>query len=398
MPRKKNTLRARHLPGSLLLLLIPLLFILTSCVGLFGNTSWQKGVLQDQHLQVLTADPHNLRHIYAGDARDGVFASPDTGISWKKANQGLPLPLAVNSLSFDTPDKKLFAATSAGLFTSSNSAHSWQAVPQLPHDTYTALAFDANSPQVVYVASAHSGAFVSTNDGGSWTSIGHGLPAGPLTSILYDSTLKQLWVASANMVYRSDDQGASWHSMSNGLPANVGINVLALGSVSSGSLIFAGTNHGFYRSTNSGQHWAQSQMALSGLHIQDILPDATQSNVVYISTNIGVLTSTDNGQNWNQVAPGLSSAQSIAGLTQGGDKYSQLFVAARGVYLYPGTQSAFDPSRIFPIILILLFFIALYYFLIVRRRRRSIRRLTEHPRDASEEENPPGQDSQNGHV
>ena len=393
-----KALRPRHLPGSLFLLLIPLLFILTSCVGLFGNTAWQKGVLQDQHLQVLTVDPHNLRHIYAGDARDGVFASPDTGLSWKKSNQGLPLPLAVNALSFDTPGKKLFAATSAGLFTSSNSAQSWQTVPQLPRDTYTALAFDANSPQVVYVASAHSGAFVSTNDGGSWTSISHALPAGPLTSILYDPTLKQLWVATASALYRSDDRGASWRSMSNGLPANVGLNVLALGSVSNGSLIFAGTNHGFYRSTDAGQHWAQSQMALSGLRIQDILPDATQSNVVYISTNIGVLTSTDNGQNWNQVASGLSSAQSMAGLVQGGDNYSQLFVAARGVYLYPGTQSAFDPGRIFPIILILLFFIALYYFLIVRRRRRSIGRLTGRARDVPDEGNPPSQDDQNGQV
>jgi hypothetical protein len=179
--------------------------------------------------------------------------------------------------------------------------------------------------------------------------------------------------------------------MSNGLPANVGINVLSLGSQASnnGSLVFAGTNHGFFRSTDAGQHWAQSQYKLINLHIQDVLPDATQTNTVYASTNIGVLKSTDNGQNWSEAASGLPSGQPFGGLAQAGDNYSQLFVASHGIYLYPGSQSFVDPSRLFPILLILIFFILLLYFGVIRRRRAALLHFPANTNGAKGQGTPP---------
>ncbi|HEX4713471.1 MAG TPA: hypothetical protein VH164_00940 [Ktedonobacteraceae bacterium] len=392
MTRKTNVVYGGWLPGSLLPLLLLLLFGLTGCTtGLFGGTVWEAGSLQNQHLQVITADPNNLHAVYAGDARDGVFASPDTGASWKRSDVGLPHPVAVDALAFDIPGKKLFAGTSAGLFISSDSASHWSQAAHTPADTYTSLAFDVNAPQVVYAATAHSGALESTDDGATWQSINHGLPTGALTSILYDPNLKQLWAAFDDALYRSDDHGASWHPMSNGLPANVGINVLSLGSQASnnGSLVFAGTNHGFFRSTDAGQHWAQSQYKLINLHIQDVLPDATQTNTVYASTNIGVLKSTDNGQNWSEAASGLPSGQPFGGLAQAGDNYSQLFVASHGIYLYPGSQSFVDPSRLFPILLILIFFILLLYFGVIRRRRAALLHFPANTNGAKGQGTPP---------
>lgn len=373
-PKRRMALWRHVLPGLLLLVLLSGFTACASNAGIFGGGKWQTGALQTEHLQVLTVDPNHLQNIYAGDARDGVFVSTDTGQTWRGSSTGLPLPLAINALAFDTPGKKLFAATSSGLFVSSDFAGHWSQVAQVPAGAWTALAFDVNTPQVAYAVNAGAGVFKSTDDGVRWTHIGAGLPTGAITSLVYDPNLKQLWAAFTDALYRSDDGGVSWRAMGNGLPANVGINVLSLGIVTNAknSLVFAGTNHGFFRSTDAGQHWMQSQFSLGNLRIRDVLADAAQPGVVYASTNIGVLRSNDNGQNWNQVASGLPSDQPFAALAQGGTGYTQLLVAARGVYLYPGNGGgAFDPSRVVPAILILLFFLALYYFFSIRRRPRS---------------------------
>ncbi len=398
---KKVVLSRPHwLPGLLLLLL----FGLAGCAtggGIAGGGNWQVGSLQNQNLQVLAVDPNHLRTIYAGDARNGVFVSSDSGQTWKQSNAGLPVPLAINALSFDTPGKKLYAATSAGLFVSSDFARSWSQVAHVPSDAYTALTFNVNSSRVIYTATAHSGLLESTDDGSTWQTISKGLPVGTITSILYNPNQNQLWVAFADTLYRSADNGASWHMMSNGLPADAGINVLELGiinSTSNISTLFAGTNHGFFLSTDSGQHWAQSQFSLARLRISAVLLDATQPNIVYISTNIGVLSSRDSGQNWDQVGTGLPRNQPLVGLAQGGDNYSQLFVASHGIYLFPGSGGATSgASNIFPIILILLFFGLLYYFFVIRRRRL-VGRLAARLRGMTEQDEPLDGNRQNGRT
>ena len=377
--RKYASRLAYRQPGLLLVFILLLTCALSACAsgsGIFSGGSWQKGSLQDQHLQTLAVDPNQLRDIYAGDAQNGVFASTNAGATWQQSSSGLSLPVSVAALSFDISGKKLYAATSAGLFASTNAAATWSAVAGLPTDSYTTLAFDINSPRTIYTGTAHSGVDKSGDGGAHWTHISSGLPSGALTSLLYDSNLKQLWAAFANALYRSDDQGVSWHAMSNGLPANAGINALTLGEVttSNASLLFVGTDHGFFRSTDAGQHWAPGQLKLTNLRISAVLPDATQPNVVYIATNIGVLRSQDNGQNWGQFAAGLPANQPISSLVQGSDNNAQLFATSRGIYAYPGNGGAFNPSQFFPILLVLCFFGLLYWFFILRRQRLTLKK------------------------
>jgi photosystem II stability/assembly factor-like uncharacterized protein len=377
-----------------LLILLCALSACASNTGIFGGGRWQTGALQSEHLQVLAVDPNHLQHFYAGDARDGVFVSMDTGQTWQGSSRGLPLPLAINALAFDTQGDRLFAATSHGLFVSADVAGHWSQVSSIPAGAWTALTFDANVPRVVYAASAGQGIFKSTDLGEHWTPVGSGLPTGGVAGLAYDPNLKQLWAAFAGALYRSDDGGANWRAMDNGLPTAVGINVISLGIVTdvNRSLLFVGSDQGFFRSTDAGQHWMQSQFSLAHLRIRDVLADASQPGVVYASTNIGVLRSNDNGQNWDQVASGLPTDRAFAALAQGGPGYTQLLVAARGIYLYPGSSAgAFNASRVVPALLILLFFLALYYFFSLRRRPR--------PRPLAQLDARPllDEQSQNGH-
>ena len=395
--------RACKRVGPLFVLLALLLFALTGCAsntGIFGGGSWQASGLQNQHIQVLTVNPNHLQDMFAGDAQTGVFISTNSGITWKPSSVGLPASIDINALAFDPAGKKLYAASSVGLFVSSNLAALWTRVAQVPTDNYSALTFDVNTPQVVYAASTHSGVLMSRDDGVSWTSVSRGLPADALTSVLYDANQKDLWASSADAIYRSSDNGTTWRAMNVGLPANVGINALALGAVVSGSsdLIFAGTNHGFFLSSDAGQHWAQSQFSLATIKVSAVLLDANQPAVVYASTDIGVLRSNDSGQTWSPVGSGLPNNQPFAGLAQGDVNYGQLFVAVRGIYRYPGTSSALDPSRAVPAILILLFFLFLYFFFTLRRRRRPARSSTPNEQDERAPGGPLPGNSLNGHT
>jgi len=390
-----------HRPVSLLFLAV-LLFSLTACspgTGILAGGNWQASGLQNQQLQALAANPKNLQQIYAGDTRDGIFISTDAGVSWKQSNAGLSLPVDVHALAFNPAGTKLYAATSTGLFVSTDAAASWSAVTGAPASVYTVLAFDLNSSQTIYAGTASGGVLKSSDDGTTWTPIGLGLPTGSaLTGLLYDSYLKQLWAAFANVLYRSDDGGVNWQVMDTGLPASVGINTVSQGTLATGGSgpVFLGTRHGFFLSSDDGQHWAQSQSSLADLHITAVLPDATQPAIVYISTNIGVLRSQDNGQTWEGLAQGLPANQTSGSLLQAGDSYAQILVVAHGIYRYPGTGSVFDFSRLLPIALVVLFFVVLYRFQIVRRRAARQRRLTRNdqtlPADKPPDEPAPRQD------
>lgn len=366
---------------ALLLCFCALLTACSTTTGILsgGGGSWQKSALQDADLQTLAVDPNHLQDIFAGDAQNGVFTSTDSGQTWQQSRSGLPVNTAVNALAFDTPGKQLFAATTAGLYVSSDAGKQWQSVKSLAATDYTTLAFDLNTPAVVYIGSSQGEVWRSTDSGSTWNNLSNGLPGDqPITSLLYDPNLKQLWATYNDIIYRLSNNATSWQTMQNGLPS--GIHALALGALttSSNTLLFAGTDHGFYRTTDAGQHWSPSQENISGLKISAILLDTTDPAVVYIATGIGVLRSGDSGQNWSQLASGLPPNQSITALIQGGSDNSQLILTSRGIYRYPGTGGGTtDPSRILGILFVLLFFGGMLFYFSVRRKRFRQRRAAQ---------------------
>jgi len=358
------------------IILLLLVICLTSCApgaGIFSGGKWQPGGLQHQHIRTLTVDPNNPQIIYAGDSQDGVFVSPNAGINWSQQSTGSALPIAIYALVFDDPGKKLYAATDKGILVSADAAKHWSDVSGLPADTYTALAFDSKAPSIIYTATEHHGVFVSTNEGSSWTAANRGLPTGIIINgLAFDSDLHQLWAATNLGIYRSSDAGMLWQALNKGLPPTVVVNTVLPAATSGGDqgLIFAGTNRGFFRSQDNGAQWSPSQVSLSGTSVNAILIDYHKVTTVYAGTGIGVLRSDDNGQNWSGIASGLPSDQAVQALAIGANGYNQLYAATNGIYLFPGNNSAFDPSQIFPVLLILAFFFALYRFT-SRGRKRS---------------------------
>lgn len=367
------------------LLLLPV--ILAACAptaGIFSSSSWQASTLRQAHIRSLAVDPGNPQNVYAGDAQGTVFVSADGGTSWKQQN-GLQPAATINTLSFDASGKKLFAASAAGVYISADGAKSWTKVSSLPQDNYISLAFDLKKTQSIYVGSEQHGMFASSDGGATWTAINNGLPGNLSThGLTFDSDAHQLWAATSMGVYRYSDGSASWQALNSGLPAGLTAYAVLPASIEGGTpgLIYAATNKGFYLSQDNAAHWRTSQAPLTRISIYGVLVDYHTPTTIYIATgNVGILRSLDSGENWDGFAKGLPTNQAVYAMAQGATNYNQLFVAINNVYLYPGTSSIFDPTRLLPFVLV----IALFYFLFrFRMRRRNPSRTTRSPAGASE--------------
>ena len=378
----KTVLQRRTIRENAWLVLVAILLLcLSACTpttGALAGGGWQSSGLAHQHIHVLEVDANNPQAIYAGDAGGKIFVSTDGGQHWVERSNGLPLPCSVNALSFDVTGKKLYAATSKGLFVSTNTVQFWsdvgKAAAGLLADSYTALTFDLNAPHTIYLGTAHHAVLVSTNDGKSWTVLNNGLSsATAINALSFDTDRHQLWAATAMGIYRFDARGTAWQALNNGLPAHVVVYTVQPASVSGGGpgLIFAGTNQGFFRSEDFGAHWTQSQQSLARTNVRAIFVDFRKPTTLYIGIDIGALRSDDSGQNWGGIAAGLPRNQPVYALTLGASDYVQLFAANNDVYFFPGNSGGFNISNLVPILLVLLFFYLLYR---LTRRNRSGRR------------------------
>ncbi len=388
---QKTILRDRDSRGYYLLfqmglLLFVLLIALSACsadAGVFAGGSWQPSGLVHQHIRTLAVDNNNPQNLYAGDKEGKVFASSDGGLHWIERSAGLPAadalhpsPGAINALLFDATGKKLYAATSDGLFVTTDAARHWSNVGApasgLTSRNYVALAFDLNAPHTIYVA-ARNDVFVSQNDGHSWSSIGLSRvlsTSSSINNLSFDTDNHQLWVATTSGVYRFDSKKLAWKALNNGLPNNGIVYAVQPASISGGvaNLIFAATNQGFYRSVDAGAYWAQSQQSLARTSVNALLVDFRNPATVYIGTGVGVLRSNDSGQNWGGIGPGLPRNSLVYALQLGASNYSQLYAATNDVYMFPGSSNQFSITRLLPILLVVLLFYVLYR--LTRRNRR----------------------------
>ncbi len=362
------------------LLSVIVLLSLSACTptsGIFAGGNWQLSGLAHQHIRSLTVDFNNPQVIYAANLQGKIFASTDGGQHWTERSDGLPPGSAINSLSFDSTGKKLYAATDAGLFVSTDAALHWVAAGKVSTgqpDNYTALAFNSGEPHTLYAGTALHGVLKSNDDGNTWSAINTGIPAGTaINALTFDSDSQQLWAATASGIYRSDDRGASWQALNTGLPASIVVYSVQPDTIVNGGtkgLIFAGTNHGFFISQDAGTHWQTSQEPLVGTNVRVVYVDFHKPSTVLIGTDVGALRSDNSGQTWGEVGPGIPRGQSVYSLAWGTSDYSQLFAAANDVYRYPGSSGGFGPNQLLELLIAAVFFYALYR-LATRRRRPS---------------------------
>ncbi len=233
--------------------------------------------------------------IYIGTWGGGIFRSSDDGQNWVPINSGLDPNTDVEALEF--LDGKLYAELQSGAIVSSDLGATWEGSTSL-----LATAFQFGKYFL-------SGAYRSSNGGVSWI---EDSTIDSLNVYSFATMGPDLFAATNGGVLRSTDSGATWEAMNSGLTSLQAQRVFADG----GNLFVGLYTIGVFRSTDTGATWIPSNQGLPG--DANINSFTSQGSNIYAEANDGwVFLSTNSGNSWeikdSLLQEGVSALEIIHG-------------------------------------------------------------------------------------
>ena len=232
-------------------------------------------------------------HIFAGTGR-GVYVSTDSGASWKESNAGITNG-QVNALT--SIGTNLFAGTTNGVYRSTGESAGWDSLSLGGNITTIA----ASSTGLFTGRMLSDGAFLSTDDGTNWIEIDSSLVTRPTRNEIMAFAFSETNIfAGTNYqgIFLSTNEGRVWTPVNSGLSLVWWVGDIVV----SGSDIFAGTDAGVFRSTNSGASWILTGFA-SPTNVNALAFAGTD---LFAGTYYGAFLSTDSGADWIAVDSGLA--------------------------------------------------------------------------------------------
>jgi len=295
---------------------------------------------------------------FRGSYGIGILKSIDGGITWTKTldftNSSLKgvMDMVINP----TTPSNVFAATTDGIYRTTNSGTSWTLIHNVPYSMD--LVFKPGDPNVLY---SGSGNFLSAGTGIYKTINANA--ATPTFSLLtspnlpnpisgkimlamsaatpnkiYASIGKDPLSSDVQGLYASTDQGATWAAT--GVANMLGTqgwygHDIAVSQANSNNLIWAELNT--FRSTNGGTSttntgiWSQWDIANTTVgditegvgnatnyvhaDVHRITPSPHNTNTFFLCTDGGLFRTTDNGATFNTLNGGLNTSQIYANMT-----------------------------------------------------------------------------------
>jgi photosystem II stability/assembly factor-like uncharacterized protein len=169
------------------------------------------------------------------------------------ADKPIPLEKTPRILAFNLDGEKWYAATTDGVFVSSDQGHKWYGSQvQDEHEFIAVTSFADGS--VGLVAPTH--AYVSRDEGKTWNQ----LVIPHYVTGIYNLTQAgdgSLWLATREGAIHSMDAGVTWEHILGGLPAR-NVYMVRYDAASKSLLATAQHTHGVFESKDGGQSWHRS--------------------------------------------------------------------------------------------------------------------------------------------
>ncbi|MBI2969064.1 MAG: hypothetical protein HYY40_14785 [Bacteroidetes bacterium] len=260
---------------------------------------------------------------------DGGSTWNPTGLTWTSSQGRVIHRLIIHP----TTTSILFAATSNGIYKTTDSGTTWTQVKTGEH---LDIEFHPTNPSVIYATTA-TRVVKSTDTGTTWANLTNGLPA---TSSVGRAAVA-ITAANSNVVYalfadasdysyyglyKSSDQGSTWTQQSsspnlfgyesNGSDAGgqAWYDMALAVSPTSENTVFAGGIN-IWKSTTGGSswsisaHWTGSGAPYVHADIHDLIFQPGSGSVVYSGNDGGVFKSTTTGTSWSDKSDGLTIHQ-----------------------------------------------------------------------------------------
>ena len=202
--------------------------------------------------------------LYGASESDGIYTSPTALGPWSQQNGGLDPQTGAQSVRQVVASQGvLYAATSAGLFTSS-AGSDWAPVGQGPgprklnQGGIQSVIVNGPGDLLAAVAGAASpGIYYSSDNGANWDKAS-GLPQGEHIFYMTTGTGGAPWYAAGDSgVFISINAGRSWALSSDGIPPGETTLRVAV-APDDPSHLYASTSSNVYRSKNGGVTWTDA--------------------------------------------------------------------------------------------------------------------------------------------
>ncbi len=175
-----------------------------------------------------------------------------------------------------------------------------------------AIAFHPVNSSIIYVGAPAGGLWISEDAGSTWISYTDNMPTLGVSSIVVDYVNPSVIYmgtgdrdasdATGMGVYRSADGGQTWNQWNTGM-GNRTVGRLLMHPTDN-STIFAATDGGLYKTTNSGLNWYKVK---SG-NMKEVVFKSDDPNIVFASGGGNFYRSSDGGESFVLITSGIGSA------------------------------------------------------------------------------------------
>ncbi|GEM_PF-941027 len=336
-----------HLYRSLAVLCCALALTISSrTVADAATNTWSSSGLDSLIVYALVIDPVTMDTLYAATS-GGVYKSTNGGADWYAVNGELTnTNVRCLVVDPDNPDILYAGTFGGGVFKTIDGGASWDAfngdplLGEIINLTIFSLAIDPDNPDILYAGTAGNGVFRSLNGASNWqntllSGTVNVLAIDPLnTNIVYAGTL-------GDGVFKSTNYGTlgSWATANSGLTAT-SVVMIAINPLTTTTL-YAGTTGGLFKSTTADPNWFSAGLGTLTVNTMAINPDFT--SILYAGTAVnGVYRSTSGGTGWGTFNIGLT-ALSIFALAIDPDNPDTLYAGTNdGVFKTTVTETDAD--------------------------------------------------------
>jgi len=236
--------------------------------GLGG--SWQQRVgtapnaLPNTNILSIATDPYSILYAgsdnYTSTNNGGVYKSTDGALNWSPASGAVAVvssvvdTYTVNAMTFDS---YVFAGTNGGIYFSTDDGYSWSGATTQPTNTVIYALAAPGSSNTIYAGTGNN-LYKSIDKGANWTS--EMLSANPFRALAIAPSNGTLYAGSSIGVYRATP-ASSLSTSGLGFKADLRTYSVAVDPTDS-TIVYAGTDSGLFKSTNSGGTWSRSDTGI----------------------------------------------------------------------------------------------------------------------------------------